>query len=241
MRLRPDRIIIGEVRGGEALALLKAWNTRHPGGVTTIHSSSARSALTRLSSLVQEAGVPPQPELIAETINVIAFIARTPDGRRVTEVVRIDGYDPHNGFQLVPLAADDPARATNIFDTEVEETKRFDRITNAIRRHARQMAYASAVLTIACRAGTLSPSCGVALHQLGADSAALGSSKAVRAVPDSLEEKLSVPQLVFPRPMHASVGWSSPGFWGGRLHGEISANGEILESTSADAWQLRTS
>ena len=67
MRLRPDRIIIGEVRGAEALALLKAWNTGHPGGVTTIHANSARAALTRLSSLVQEAGVPPQPELIAET------------------------------------------------------------------------------------------------------------------------------------------------------------------------------
>ncbi len=65
MRLRPDRIIIGEVRGGEALALLKAWLTGHPGGVTTIHANSARTALTRLSSLVQEAGVPPQPELIA--------------------------------------------------------------------------------------------------------------------------------------------------------------------------------
>jgi type IV secretion system protein VirB11 len=110
MRLRPDRIIIGEVRGGEALALLKAWNTGHPGGVTTIHSNSARSALTRLSSLVQEAGVPPQPELIAETINLIAFIVRTPGGRRVTELVRVEGYDPRNGFQLVPLAAEDSAR-----------------------------------------------------------------------------------------------------------------------------------
>jgi type IV secretion system protein VirB11 len=109
MRLRPDRIIIGEVRGGEALALLKAWNTGHPGGVTTIHSNSARSALTRLSSLVQEAGVPPQPELIAETINLIAFIVRTPNGRRVTELVRVEGYHPQSGFNLVPLDAEDPA------------------------------------------------------------------------------------------------------------------------------------
>ena len=88
MRLRPDRIIIGEVRGAEALALLKAWNAGHPGGVTTIHANSARAALTRLSSLVQEAGVPPQPELIAETINPLVFIVRTPAGRRVTERVR---------------------------------------------------------------------------------------------------------------------------------------------------------
>ncbi len=103
MRLRPDRIIIGEVRGGEALALLKAWNTGHPGGVTTIHANSAKAALTRLSSLVQEAGVPPQPELIAETVQLIAFIARTGKGRRVTELVRVEGYDSSEGFKLAPL------------------------------------------------------------------------------------------------------------------------------------------
>jgi len=103
MRLRPDRIIIGEVRGGEALALLKAWLTGHPGGVTTIHANNAKSALTRLSSLVQEAGVPPQPELIAETIQLIAFIARTAKGRRVTELVKVEGYDPREGFKLTSL------------------------------------------------------------------------------------------------------------------------------------------
>jgi type IV secretion system protein VirB11 len=100
MRLRPDRIIIGEVRGAEALALLKAWLTGHPGGVTTIHANSAKAAITRLSSLVQEAGVPPQPELIAETINLIAFIERIPKGRRVTEVMRLEGYDSREGFRL---------------------------------------------------------------------------------------------------------------------------------------------
>jgi len=100
MRLRPDRIIIGEVRGTEALALLKAWNTGHPGGVTTIHANSAKAALTRLSSLVQEAGVPPQPELIAETINLLTFIVRTPEGRRVKQLVRVDGYSASDGFKL---------------------------------------------------------------------------------------------------------------------------------------------
>jgi type IV secretion system protein TrbB len=100
MRLRPDRIIIGEVRGAEALALLKAWLTGHPGGVTTIHANSAKAALTRLSSLVQEAGVPPQPELIAETIDLIAFIVRTPKGRRVTELMRLESYDAREGFRL---------------------------------------------------------------------------------------------------------------------------------------------
>ena len=110
MRLRPDRIIIGEVRGGEALALLKAWNTGHPGGVTTIHANSAKAALTRLSSLVQEAGVPPQPELIAETINLLVFIIRTPSGRRVKELVRVNGYDAQTGFRLIPLDADAPVQ-----------------------------------------------------------------------------------------------------------------------------------
>jgi P-type conjugative transfer ATPase TrbB len=100
MRLRPDRIIIGEVRGGEALALLKAWTTGHPGGVTTIHANSATAALIRLSSLVQEVGVPPQPELIAETINLIAFIVRTPTGRQVTELARLTGYEINAGFRL---------------------------------------------------------------------------------------------------------------------------------------------
>jgi type IV secretion system protein VirB11 len=100
MRLRPDRIIIGEVRGAEALALLKAWNTGHPGGVTTIHANSAKAALTRLSSLVQEAGVPPQPELIAETINLLAFIVRTPAGRRLKELVRVEGHSASDGFKL---------------------------------------------------------------------------------------------------------------------------------------------
>ncbi len=100
MRARPDRIIIGEVRGAEALALLKAWNTGHPGGVTTVHANSAIAALTRLGSLVQEAGVPPQPELIAQTVNVLAFITRTPGGRRVTEMARVEGYDPAFGFKL---------------------------------------------------------------------------------------------------------------------------------------------
>jgi P-type conjugative transfer ATPase TrbB len=100
MRLRPERIIIGEVRGGEALALLKAWNTGHPGGVTTIHANSAKAAMTRLASLVQEAGVPAQLELIAETINLLVFIVRGSAGRRVTEIVRVAGYDSRSGFVL---------------------------------------------------------------------------------------------------------------------------------------------
>jgi type IV secretion system protein VirB11 len=106
MRLRPDRIIIGEVRGGEALALLKAWNTGHPGGVTTIHANSAMAALMRLDSLIQEAGVPPQPRLVAEAVNLVVFIARTPEGRRVRELATVAGYDPAAGsYTLAPMTS----------------------------------------------------------------------------------------------------------------------------------------
>jgi P-type conjugative transfer ATPase TrbB len=87
MRLRPDRIIVGEVRGAEALSLLKAWSTGHPGGVTTIHANSARGIMTRLGSLVQEAKVPPQTALIAETIHMLAFLTRINGARKLAELV----------------------------------------------------------------------------------------------------------------------------------------------------------
>lgn len=94
LRLRPDRIIVGEVRGAEALALLKAWNTGHPGGVGTLHANTAAAALVRLGQLIQEAGVPPQPELIAEAVQVVISIRRTSvaPGRVVEEIVRVTGY-----------------------------------------------------------------------------------------------------------------------------------------------------
>jgi P-type conjugative transfer ATPase TrbB len=102
MRLRPDRIIIGEVRGKEALALLKAWNTGHPGGITTLHANSASAALLRLLSLVEEAGVPAQPQLIAEAVNLLAFMERTSiTGRRLTELVQVEGYSQNAGFKFV--------------------------------------------------------------------------------------------------------------------------------------------
>ena len=106
MRLRPDRIIIGEVRGPEALALLKAWNTGHPGGVTTVHANSAAAALMRLDTLILEAGVPPQPHLVAEAVDLVVFITRTLDGRRVDELARVAGCDPAIGYRLEAIAAD---------------------------------------------------------------------------------------------------------------------------------------
>lgn len=85
MRLRPDRIIVGEVRGAEALTLLKSWNTGHPGGFCTVHANSPEAALIRLDQLCQEAGVPSQQSLIAEAIDAVVFIRRTAEKKRLVE------------------------------------------------------------------------------------------------------------------------------------------------------------
>ncbi|MGQ8631040.1 P-type conjugative transfer ATPase TrbB [Agrobacterium sp. DKPNP3] len=92
MRLRPDRIIVGEVRDGAALTLLKAWNIGHPGGVTTIHSNTAMSALRRLEQLTAEASQQPMQEVIGEAVDLVVSIERTGKGRRVREVIHIEGY-----------------------------------------------------------------------------------------------------------------------------------------------------
>jgi type IV secretion system protein VirB11 len=102
LRLRPDRIIVGEVRGGEALDLLKAWGTGHPGGLATIHAGSARGALHRLEQLIQEVVTTVPRALIAETINVIVFIAGRNRARRVQDIVRVTGLDA-NGYHLEPM------------------------------------------------------------------------------------------------------------------------------------------
>jgi type IV secretion system protein VirB11 len=93
MRMRPDRIIVGEVRGGEALALIKAWNTGHPGGAATVHANDARSGLTRIESLVAEARQSPAQKEIAAAINVVVVIGKTSEGRRVRELRRVLDWD----------------------------------------------------------------------------------------------------------------------------------------------------
>lgn len=97
LRLRPDRIPIGEVRGAEALDLLKAWGTGHPGGIGTIHANSAIGALRRLEQLVQEAVVTVPRALIAETIDLIAVLAGRGAARRLVEIALVDGLDPATG------------------------------------------------------------------------------------------------------------------------------------------------
>jgi len=109
LRLRPDRIIVGEVRGGEALDMLKAWNTGHRGGIATVHANSASSALYRLEQLIQEAVVTVPRRLIAEAIDLVVFIEGRGSGRRVGSVVAVDGIEPDGGYAVRTLvAAPDP-------------------------------------------------------------------------------------------------------------------------------------
>jgi P-type conjugative transfer ATPase TrbB len=102
LRLRPDRIPIGEVRGAEALDLLKAWGTGHPGGVGTIHAGTALGALRRLEQLIQEAVVTVPRALIAETIDLVAILAGRGSARRLTELARVEGLAPNGDYILTP-------------------------------------------------------------------------------------------------------------------------------------------
>ncbi|MBU0557540.1 MAG: P-type conjugative transfer ATPase TrbB [Alphaproteobacteria bacterium] len=109
LRLRPDRIPIGEVRGAEALDLLKAWGTGHPGGIGTIHAGTALGAMHRMEQLIQEAVVTVPRALLAETIDLIAVLVRDGHGRRLAELVRVDGLDPISGdYRLTPLPTPQP-------------------------------------------------------------------------------------------------------------------------------------
>lgn len=92
MRLRPDRIVVGEVRDGAALTLLKAWNTGHPGGVATLHSNTALSALRRLEQLTAEVSQQPMQQVIGEAVDLIVSIERTPTGRKVRDVVLVEQF-----------------------------------------------------------------------------------------------------------------------------------------------------
>jgi type IV secretion system protein VirB11 len=103
LRLRPDRIPIGEVRGPEALDLLKAWGTGHPGGIGTIHAGSAIGALRRLEQLIQEAVVTVPRALIAETIDIIAVLSGRGAARRLSELARVDGLNASGDYALTSL------------------------------------------------------------------------------------------------------------------------------------------
>ena len=103
LRLRPDRIIVGEVRGGEALDMLKAWNTGHPGGIATVHANSAAAALTRLEQLIQENVATIPRALIAEAIDTIIFISGRGSERRIASVAQLSGLNAAGGYDLHEL------------------------------------------------------------------------------------------------------------------------------------------
>ncbi|MFG1481073.1 P-type conjugative transfer ATPase TrbB [Xanthobacter sp. V4C-4] len=108
LRLRPDRIPIGEVRGAEALDLLKAWGTGHPGGIGTIHAGSALGALRRVEQLIQEAVVTVPRALIAETISLVAVLSGRGAARRLTELAHVEGLGPDGDYRVTPVITGDP-------------------------------------------------------------------------------------------------------------------------------------
>ncbi len=98
LRMRPDRIVIGEVRGGEAIDMLQAMNTGHDGSLTTIHANSSRDSLARLETMIQMTGMRlsdrAMRQQIASAINVVIQVARLTDGtRRVTSISEITGME----------------------------------------------------------------------------------------------------------------------------------------------------
>jgi len=103
LRFRPDRIIVGEVRGAEALDMLKAWNTGHPGGIATVHANSGRAALYRLEQLIQEAVVTVPRRLIAEAIDIIVFIRGRGTSRRIETVSEVTGLDADGDYAVADL------------------------------------------------------------------------------------------------------------------------------------------
>lgn len=105
MRLKPNRIIVGEVRGGEALALLKSWNTGHPGGVATLHADSAYEGLIRLEQLIEEnPDTKANPHVIATAVKLVIFIEPISEkpGRLVTQISEVLGYEDGR-YQLKPI------------------------------------------------------------------------------------------------------------------------------------------
>src|SRR5258705_7387158 len=98
LRHRPDRIILGEIRGGEAFDLLQLLNTGHSGSLSTVHATSARQGLARFTSCVLQSGVDlPYRAIktnIGDSLDVVVHLERRPGRRFVSEVVEIQGYDP---------------------------------------------------------------------------------------------------------------------------------------------------
>lgn len=92
MRKTPERIIVGEIRDGAALDLLKAWNSGHPGGISTIHADDCLGGLEKLEQYIQEVSANPQFKLIARAVDLVVVIAKVEGQRKITQIVTVDGY-----------------------------------------------------------------------------------------------------------------------------------------------------
>ena len=95
LRHRPDRILVGEVRGKEAFDLLTAWSTGHPGGVASLHANSAMGAFLRLEQLLELATQSPMKTVIAEAIDAIIYIEKSRTGRKVQELLCVEAFEHH--------------------------------------------------------------------------------------------------------------------------------------------------
>ena len=93
LRMTPDRIVVGEVRGGEALALLDAWSTGHGGGCSTVHSNSAKDTLLRLENMTARVSQNPQQATIGQAVNMIIYLKYLGNRRIVEDIIEVDGYD----------------------------------------------------------------------------------------------------------------------------------------------------
>ena len=113
LRLRPDRIVVGEVRGGEALDLLKAWNTGHPGGIATVHANSARDGLGRLEQLISEKSARIPRSLIVMAIDVVIGIQIIDGQRAVTDILEVISPDGPDGYHCEPLRPQSLKLVTN--------------------------------------------------------------------------------------------------------------------------------
>lgn len=107
LRLSPNRIVVGEVRGEEALTLIDAWSTGHRGGCSTVHSDSALETLYRLEGMISRVSITPQEASIARAINVIVYIAKRAARRRVEEVIAVERWDPEKKNYIIHRL-DDP-------------------------------------------------------------------------------------------------------------------------------------
>jgi type IV secretion system protein TrbB len=124
LRLRPDRIVIGEVRGGEALDLLKAWNTGHPGGLATLHANSAQGALERLEQLCLEVLAEPPRRLIGQAVDVVVHLIGRGAERRVAEIIECTGTDADERYQITPAFRSMPAEGSRALHKGGERGRR---------------------------------------------------------------------------------------------------------------------